>query len=63
MSEQRNCDVCVNFCYDEFYDCYTCCMDLDEDEMAQFLKGSFSQCPYFRFGDEYTIVKKQAGQF
>ena len=56
---QSNCDDCMNYEYDEEYDCYTCVMDLDEDEMRLFLIGRFPSCPYYRPGDEYTIVHKQ----
>ena len=56
---QSNCDDCLNYEYDEEYDCYTCVMDLDEDEMRLFLIGRFPSCPYYRPGDEYTIVHKQ----
>ena len=35
MSKQTgsNCEYCVNYSYDEDYECYTCEVDLDEDEM------------------------------
>ena len=33
---QTSCDSCNNFVYDEDYECYTCEMNLDEDEMAKF---------------------------
>ena len=33
--------------------------DLDEDEMYRFVRGEFRDCPYYQFGDEYQIVKKQ----
>ena len=29
------------FVYDEEYECYTCEVDLDEDEMARFLQDQF----------------------
>lgn len=32
---------------------------LDEDEMYRFVQGSFHDCPYYQFGDEYRIVRKQ----
>ena len=38
---------------------YVCDMELDEDETARFIRGAFSDCPYYRPGDEYTIVRKQ----
>ena len=61
MSKQKssNCEYCVNYSYDEDYECYTCEVDLDEDEMEHFITGSFHQCPYFRMGDEYRIVRRQ----
>ena len=33
MSKQGNCESCLNYVYDEEYECYTCLVDLDEDEM------------------------------
>ena len=53
------CDTCLYYEYDEDYECYVCDMDLDEDEMYKFIKGSFNNCPYYKFGDEYSIVRKQ----
>lgn len=54
-----NCENCVNFVYDEYYECYTCEMDLDEDEMGKFLSSSFDNCPYYQSDDEYRIVRHQ----
>lgn len=54
-----NCDTCMNYEYDEDYECYVCMQDLDEDEMVRFLQGNFKGCPYYRQGDEYSIVRKQ----
>ena len=45
--------------YDEEYEEMVCIMNLDEDEMARFVMSGSKSCPYFRFGDEYTIVRKQ----
>ena len=70
MSDAVNCEYCVNYSYDdrylfEFnirhddYECYTCEINLDEDEMVKFITGNFNQCPYFKMGDEYRIVRKQ----
>lgn len=56
---QSGCESCMNYEYDEDYECYTCQMNLDEDEMARFLTERHFACPYYRFGDEYTIVRKQ----
>ena len=54
-----SCDLCMNYTYDEDYECYTCEVDLDEDEMARFMQDSYYDCPYFQMGDEYKIVRKQ----
>lgn len=57
--EASNCEYCMNYEYDEDYECYVCTQNLDEDEMVRFVKGDFHSCPYYRFGDEYKIVRKQ----
>jgi hypothetical protein len=54
-----NCDMCVNYIYDEDYECYTCLVNLDEDEMYRFLSGTQQACPYFRMDDEYAVVRHQ----
>ena len=36
-----SCESCGNFVYDDEYECYTCEVDLDEDEMARFLQYKF----------------------
>ena len=55
----NNCDICVNYVYDEDYECYSCLVNLDEDEMYRFLSGHQNECPYFRLDDEYGVVKHQ----
>lgn len=54
-----NCEYCLYYDYDEEYDCYTCSMPLDEDELRLFMEKRHSQCPYYRPGNEYSIVRKQ----
>lgn len=49
----------MNYEYDEDYDYYVCTQDLDQDEMYRFVCGQFYDCPYYRYGDEYSIVRKQ----
>lgn len=34
-------------------------MDLDEDELVRFLSDTHYDCPYYRNGDEYLVVRKQ----
>ena len=54
-----NCECCAFYSYDEEFECYVCDMDLDEDEMVRFLSASFDNCPYYRSGDEYRVVRRQ----
>lgn len=54
-----SCDTCTNYRYDEEYDYYVCEVNLDEDEMGRFLRGSVEACPYYRRDDEYAVVRKQ----
>ena len=54
-----NCDMCVNYVYDEDYECYNCLVNLDEDEMVRFLTQKHQSCPYYRYYDEYKSVQKQ----
>ena len=34
-------------------------MDLDEDELVRFMEDRYYNCPYYRLGDEYSVVRKQ----
>ncbi len=56
---QSNCEWCVNYTWDNEYECYMCSVALDEDELEHFMQGSPRQCPWFQMGDEYKIVQKQ----
>lgn len=53
------CEQCAYYNYDEEYDCYHCEINLDEDEMERFLRGSDEGCHYFHPYDEYAVVRKQ----
>ena len=59
MDQKNTCEYCMYYNYNEEYECYECAVNLDEDEMMRFLSNSFRGCPHFKFGDEYSIVKKQ----
>ncbi len=54
-----NCEDCSYYMYDDYYECYVCSVNLDEDEMMHFLSGKSFNCPYYKNGDEYLIVRKQ----
>ncbi len=53
------CESCTNYVYDEDFDCYSCMVNLDEDEMYRFLSEANFSCPYYKLDDEYAIVRKQ----
>lgn len=59
MKGKSNCDFCVNYVYDEDYQCYQCEVNLDEDELAKFMRFSYNDCPHFKINDEYQTVRKQ----
>ena len=54
-----SCESCEFYDYDEYTDSYTCSINLDEDEMVNFLSRDTSNCPYYRYYDEYKSVNRQ----
>ena len=56
---QGGCESCAFYAYDEEYEYYVCEADLDEDEMYRFLSSNYKECPYFKSGDEYAVVRHQ----
>ena len=59
MSRKGSCESCLYYHYDEEYECYVCGMNLDEDEMYHFISDTYYDCPHYRLGDEYSIVRRQ----
>lgn len=57
--EQNQCEMCFYHIYDDEDGEFYCHMAVDEDEMARAAMYKNYKCPYFRFGDEYTVVNKQ----
>ena len=47
------------YSYDEEYGDYICDADMDEDEFYRFLSDRHVQCPFYRNGDEYMVVRRQ----
>ncbi|MCR4896347.1 MAG: DUF6472 family protein [Lachnospiraceae bacterium] len=54
-----DCEMCVNYVYDEEDEVYDCLASLDEDDMYHFLTGGAKECPFFRLDDEYAVVRHQ----
>ncbi|HWT75651.1 MAG TPA: DUF6472 family protein [Mobilitalea sp.] len=59
MNSNINCESCLNYAYDDEYDCYVCLINLDEDDLVRFINNKVMNCPHFQFNDEYKIVRKQ----
>ena len=59
---QEENDIIIKYEYytfDEDYEEYVCDMDMDEDEYIRLISDSHYECPYYRNGDDYRIVRKQ----
>lgn len=56
---KSKCENCAHYAYDEEYECYTCQMNLDEDDLYRFVTGTYYDCPYYRNGDDYLVVRHQ----
>ncbi len=54
-----SCDYCANYVYDEEDGCYYCDVNLDEDDLFRFLNSNLKECPYYKSGDEYAVVRHQ----
>ena len=59
MAPQTNCESCMYFDYDQTLDEQICTQALDEDEAEKRAFGIFTDCPYYKFYDEYKSVQKQ----
>ena len=54
------CQQCAYLMYDEDYEEYVCDAQMDEDDYSRLSTGGYRNCPYYRNGDEYKVVRKQA---
>lgn len=57
---QNQCDMCLNYDMDNETGEYYCTVNMDQDEFERWSYQKKTSCPYFRFGDDYTIVRRQA---
>ncbi len=53
------CDYCAYNEYDDEDEEYYCSVNMDEDDMVRFVTSGYKQCPFFKNGDEYLVVRKQ----
>ena len=59
MSKGTDCESCAYFIYDEEYEQDVCSINLDEDEFVRFLSDPQYRCPYYKYYDEYKMVRRQ----
>ena len=55
MGQGNNCESCAYYLYDEDYECYVCDMDLDEDEISEYITEHFEGNCLIAVGDEDLI--------
>ena len=53
------CEDCAYYEYDEEEEMYICSVDMDEDDYGRLLQSNYKNCPYYRDGDDYKIVRRQ----
>lgn len=53
----NQCDQCAYLIFDEEAEEYICDCQMDEDDFYYVTQGR--ACPYYRNGDEYSVVKRQ----
>ena len=52
-----SCDFCAYNEYDEEDEAYYCSVNMDD--MARFVQSNYKECPFYRSGDEYKVVRHQ----
>ena len=59
QKQRTSCETCAFYVYDEEYGAYLCDMNMDEDDYVRIMSERYFQCPYYRNGDDYAVVRKQ----
>ena len=60
MSEQNSCEFCSNYVYDEEYEEYGCVVNMDEDDLCDYL--SLRKTDYLAYKTIDTALKKKIKQ-
>ena len=58
-NERVSCESCTYYIYDEDYESYVCDKNMDEDEYIRLMTDRHFQCPFYRNGDEYAVVRSR----
>ena len=54
-----SCDTCAYLTYDDDYEDYVCDINMDEDDYSRLLENRHKECPFYRDGDDYKVVRHQ----
>ena len=54
-----SCDTCAYLTYDADYEDYVCDINMGEDDYSRFLESKRKECPFYRDGDDYKVVRHQ----
>lgn len=54
-----NCDTCAYNIYNEEDETNYCEANMDEDDMVRIIERHYKGCPYYRYDDEYAVVRHQ----
>lgn len=57
--KETQCDYCLFLDSDQETGEVYCTINMDQDELEKVRMNQRMSCPYFRKGDDYSIVKKQ----
>ncbi len=55
----NECETCLFYQQDEVSGEYICTALWDQDEYQRFSQLNEKACPYYRNGDDYTLVRRQ----
>ncbi|MBR6407395.1 MAG: hypothetical protein IKS19_02205 [Clostridia bacterium] len=53
------CESCAYFIYDDELEEDVCSVQLDEDDYVRFVSDPHAVCPYYKYYDEYKMVRRQ----
>ncbi|MCR5148362.1 MAG: DUF6472 family protein [Eubacterium sp.] len=59
MAKGGSCDTCCYLMYDDDLEEYVCDVNMDEDDYGRLVQSHFKECPYYKDGDEYKVVRHQ----
>ena len=57
--KMASCDTCAYFAYDDDYEDYVCDINMDEDDYRRLVESHYKECPFYRDGDDYKVVRHQ----